>query len=55
MTDQAPALLAVINELMPSAFHNTERYANNRIEGDHGWLNARLRPMGDSDASIQRA
>jgi transposase-like protein len=29
----------------PAAFHNTEQYANNRIEGDHGRLTARLRPM----------
>ena len=26
-------------------FTNTEQYANNRIEADHGRLNARLRPM----------
>jgi transposase-like protein len=36
---------AVIEELMPGAFHNTEQYANNRIEADHGRLKARLRPM----------
>jgi transposase-like protein len=35
----------VIEELMPGAFHNTERYANNRIEADHGRLKARLRPI----------
>jgi transposase, IS6 family len=35
----------VIDELMPAAFHNTEQYANNRIEADHGRLKARLRPM----------
>ena len=29
----------------PAAFHNTEQYANNRIERDHGRLKARLRPM----------
>jgi IS6 family transposase len=45
VTDRAPALRAVIEELMPAAFHNTERYANNRIEADHGRLKARLRPM----------
>jgi IS6 family transposase len=45
VTDRAPALRAVIEELMPSAFHNTEQYANNRIETDHGRLKARLRPM----------
>jgi len=25
--------------------HNTEQYANNRVEADHGRLKARLRPM----------
>jgi transposase, IS6 family len=45
MTDRAWTLLAVVDELLPGAFHNTERYANNRIEADHGRLKARLRPM----------
>ena len=45
VTDRAPALRAVIEELIPGAFHNTEQYANNRIEADHGGLKARLRPM----------
>src|SRR3954447_13022818 len=31
VTDGAWALGVVIDELIPSAFHNTERYANNRI------------------------
>jgi transposase-like protein len=35
----------VIEELIPAAFHNTEQYANNRIEADHSRLKARLRPM----------
>jgi transposase, IS6 family len=26
-------------------FHNTEEYANSRVECDHGRLKARLRPM----------
>ena len=30
---------------IPDAFHNTEPYANNRVECDHGQLKARLRPM----------
>jgi transposase-like protein len=38
MTDRAWALRAVIDELIPAAFHNTEQYANNRIEADHGRL-----------------
>ena len=45
VTDRAPALRAAIEGLMPAAFHNTEQYANNRIECDHGRLKARLRPM----------
>ena len=44
-TDRAPALAAVIAELLPAALHDTEPYANNRMEGDHGRLKARLRPM----------
>jgi transposase-like protein len=38
-------LPAVIDELLPGAFHNTEQYTNNRVECDHGRLKARLRPM----------
>jgi transposase, IS6 family len=45
LTDRAPALRAAIDELIPAAFHNTEQYANNQIECDHGRLKARLRPM----------
>jgi transposase-like protein len=45
VTDRAPALLSVVDELMPGAFHNVAQYANNRIECDHGRLKARLRPM----------
>ena len=45
VTDRAPALRAGIEGLMLAAFHNTEQYANNRVEGDHGRLKARLRPM----------
>jgi IS6 family transposase len=45
VTDLAQALETVIEELIPDAFHNTEQYANNRIEADHGRLKARLRPM----------
>ena len=45
IADRAAALAYVIVELMPDAVHNTGRYANNRIECDHGRLKARLRPM----------
>ena len=34
-----------MDELLPGVIHDTERYANNRIENDHGRLKARLRPM----------
>ena len=45
ITDRAPALANVIDELIPAAFHNTGQYENNRRECDHGRLKARLRPM----------
>jgi len=45
VTDLAQALETVIEEHVPDAFHNTERYANNRVECDHGRLKSRLRPM----------
>jgi transposase-like protein len=45
VTDRAWTLLTAVDELMPAAFHNTEQYANNRIEADHGRLKSRLRPM----------
>ena len=31
VTDRAPALGVMIDELLPGAFHNMEQYANNRI------------------------
>ncbi len=54
--DLAAPLLRVIDELIPDAVHDTEQYANNRIENDHGRLKARLRPMrglrADRTASV---
>jgi transposase, IS6 family len=44
-TDRAPAYPRVLDELIPSALHTTEQYANNGVEADHGRLKARLRPM----------
>jgi transposase-like protein len=44
-TDQAPVYPAVLQELLPAAWHHTDRYGNNRVECDHGRLKARLRPM----------
>ena len=35
----------VLDELIPSALHTAEQYANNPIEADQGRLKARLRPM----------
>ena len=45
VTDRAPALLAVVDDLLTASHHETEKYANNRVEADHGRLKARLRPM----------
>jgi transposase-like protein len=44
-TDRAPVYPAVLEELLPAAWHRTEWYANNQVECDHGRLKARLRPM----------
>jgi len=45
VTDRAAAYPAVLDTLVPAAWHCTEQYANNRVEADHGRLKARLRPM----------
>jgi transposase, IS6 family len=45
VTDRAATYPMVLEELLPAAWHRTERYANNRVEGDHGRLKARPRPM----------
>jgi transposase-like protein len=44
-TDRAPVYPRVLDELVPSALHTVEQYANNPVEADHGRLKARLRPM----------
>jgi transposase-like protein len=44
-TDRAPAYPRVLDELVPSACHVVEQYANNPIEADHGQLKSRLKPM----------
>jgi transposase-like protein len=44
-TDHAPVYPAVLEELLPAAWHRTDRHANNHIEADHGRLKSRLRPM----------
>ncbi|GAA1542072.1 hypothetical protein GCM10009827_071950 [Dactylosporangium maewongense] len=45
VTDAAPVYPAVLDELVPSAWHHVERHANNRIEAEHSQLKHRLRPM----------
>jgi hypothetical protein len=44
-SDRAPVYPAVLEELLPAAWHRTDRYANNWVECDHGRLKARLGPM----------
>jgi transposase-like protein len=45
VTDQAPTHPVVLEELLPAAWHDTDRHANNHVEADHGRLKASLRPM----------
>jgi transposase, IS6 family len=45
VTDRAAVYPAVVEDLAPRTRHNTARYANNRVEADHGQLKRRLRPM----------
>jgi IS6 family transposase len=48
VTDQAATYLLVLEELLPAAWHRTDRYANNRIECDHGRLKRGCDRRGDS-------
>lgn len=45
VTDAAPVYPAVLDDVLPSAWHNVEQYANNPVEADHAQLKRRLRPM----------
>jgi transposase-like protein len=45
VTDRAQVYPLVLDELLPAAWHRTDRYANNRVEADYGRLKAWLRPM----------
>jgi transposase-like protein len=45
VTDAAAIYPAVLNELIPSAWHHVEQYVDNPIEADHSQLKHRLRPM----------
>jgi transposase-like protein len=45
VTDAAAVYPAVLDKLIPSAWHHVEQYANNPIEADRSRLKHRLRPM----------
>jgi transposase-like protein len=45
VTDKAAVYPRVLEEVAASAWHRTDRYANNRVEADHAQLKWRLRPM----------
>ena len=45
MTDRAAAVPGGARGAAPRGCHDTDQYANNRVECDHGRLKARLRPM----------
>jgi transposase-like protein len=45
VTDRAPTYPVVLEELLPAAWHRTDRHANNRVEADHGRSKAKLGPM----------
>jgi transposase-like protein len=45
VTDAAAVYPAVLEELVPSAWHHVEQYANNPIEADHDRLKHRWRSM----------
>src|SRR3954465_8175107 len=45
VTDAAPVYPAVLDELVPAAWHHVEHYAKNPREADHGQLRRRLRVM----------
>jgi transposase-like protein len=45
VTDKAPTYPAVLEALLPGAWHRTDRYAHNHIEADHGRLTSRLTAM----------
>jgi transposase-like protein len=45
VTDAAAVYPTVLDEVVPSAWHHVERYANNPIQADDSQLKHRLRPM----------
>ncbi len=50
-TDRAPVYPRALDELIPTAVHDTEQYANNTIEADHG----RLKPGLDRCVASRRS
>ena len=45
VTDAAPVYPAVLDDVLPSAWHHVEQRANNPVEADHAQLKRRLRHM----------
>jgi IS6 family transposase len=52
VNDRAPTLANAIADLFSTSFHNTEQYANNRVECENGRLKARLRPMRELNTDL---
>jgi transposase, IS6 family len=51
VTDGAATYPAVLDELIPSACHHVQRYANNPIDADHSRLKHRLKSMRGANAT----
>ena len=51
-TDRAPAYPRIVEDMLPGALHVTVKYANNRIEADHGRLEAGSDHARDQDGPI---
>ncbi len=45
VTDAARVYPAVLEDVLASAWHHVEQYANNPVEADHAQLKRRLKPM----------
>jgi transposase, IS6 family len=45
VTDKAATSPIALDELLPAAWHRTDRDASTHIEADHGPLKSRLSPM----------
>jgi hypothetical protein len=54
ITDKAAAYPAMLDELLPGAWHRTDQYANHHTEADHGRLKSRLRQHHDLVAEHQQ-